>query len=71
MLVLTRRLEEKLFFPSIGAYVQVLAIQGGKVRLGIDAPSEILVLRAKGTGQRTREYLARQRVLATDSRRPM
>jgi carbon storage regulator CsrA len=47
MLVLTRRLEEKIFFPSIGAYVQVLAIKGGQVRLGIDAPSEVLVLRAE------------------------
>jgi carbon storage regulator len=47
MLVLTRRLEEKIFFPCIGAYVQVLAIKGGQVRLGIDAPSEVLVLRAE------------------------
>jgi carbon storage regulator CsrA len=45
MLVLSRRVGERIFFPSLGAYVQVLAVNGGTVRLGIEAPSEVPVLR--------------------------
>ncbi len=47
MLVLSRRLGERIYFPSIGAYVQVLAINGGTVRFGIDAPKEVLILRTE------------------------
>jgi carbon storage regulator CsrA len=45
MLVLSRRLNEKLIFPSINTTVQVVAIKGGVVRLGIDAPPTVSVLR--------------------------
>ena len=45
MLVLSRRVSEKLLFPSIRAVVQVLGIKGGAVRLGIQAPPEVPVLR--------------------------
>ena len=45
MLVLSRAAGEKLVFPSIGATVQVLRIKGKAVRLGIDAPSEVPVIR--------------------------
>jgi carbon storage regulator CsrA len=45
MLVLSRRLNEKLVFPSIPATIQVVTIKPGAVRLGIDAPPEVTVLR--------------------------
>jgi carbon storage regulator len=45
MLVLSRRLNEKLLIPCIGTAVQVLSIQGGQVRLGVDAPPEVAVFR--------------------------
>ncbi len=45
MLVLTRRQSEKILFPSLGISVEVLRIQGGKARLGIDAPADVPVLR--------------------------
>ena len=45
MLVLSRRLNEKLLIPSIRTAVQVLSIQGGQVRLGVEAPPEIAVFR--------------------------
>jgi carbon storage regulator CsrA len=45
MLVLSRRPNEKLWFPSIKAAVQVVSIKPGVVRLGIDAPPEVQVLR--------------------------
>jgi carbon storage regulator len=47
MLVLSRRVGERIFIPSIGAYVKVLDVKGGTVRLSIEAPSEVRVLRAE------------------------
>lgn len=45
MLVVSRRLKEKIVFPGMNASVQVVAIKSGSVRLGIDAPPEVAVLR--------------------------
>lgn len=45
MLVLSRRLSQKLVFPAIQATVQVVAVKPGVVRLGIDAPEHISVFR--------------------------
>jgi carbon storage regulator CsrA len=45
MLVLSRRLNEKLLIPSIRTAVQVLSIQGTQVRLGVDAPPEVAIFR--------------------------
>ena len=45
MLVVTRRSQEKLLFPDIGLKIQILRILGGNVRIGIDAPKELTVLR--------------------------
>ena len=45
MLVLSRRVGERIFFPGIGAYVKVLAVKGGTVRLCIEAPPEVRILR--------------------------
>jgi carbon storage regulator len=45
MLVLSRRLNEKLLIPSIRTAIQVLSIQGGQVRLGVEAPKEVAVFR--------------------------
>jgi carbon storage regulator len=45
MLVLSRRLNERLLIPCIQTAVQVLSIQGGQVRLGVDAPPEVAVFR--------------------------
>jgi carbon storage regulator CsrA len=45
MLVLSRRVGERIFFPAICAYVKVVAVKGGTVRLSIEAPPEIRILR--------------------------
>jgi carbon storage regulator CsrA len=45
MLVVSRKLKEKLLFPAINAAIQVLEIKQGVVRLGIDAPPEVTVVR--------------------------
>jgi carbon storage regulator CsrA len=45
MLVLSRRVGERIFFPGICANVKVLSVKGGRVRLSIEAPAEVLILR--------------------------
>jgi carbon storage regulator len=46
MLVLTRKLMEKLYIGD-DVCVTVVRVEGGQVRLGIDAPREIAVVRAE------------------------
>jgi len=47
MLVLSRRLNEKVLFPGIRTAVQVVGVRNGLVRLGIEAPPEVKVLRGE------------------------
>lgn len=51
MLVLTRKLMEKLYIGD-AICVTVVRLEGGQVRLGIDAPREIAVVRAELLDQR-------------------
>lgn len=45
MLVLSRRVHEKILLPTINTTVQVVAVKPGVVRLGISAPPDVVVLR--------------------------
>ena len=45
MLVLSRKLGERIVVPEINLTLMVVAIEGNQVRLGITAPSEIGVYR--------------------------
>lgn len=45
MLVLSRRLNQKILLPSINASVEVVAVKGNVVRLGVVAPPDVTVLR--------------------------
>lgn len=47
MLVLSRRPGEKILFPSLGVSVEVLRSRGAVVRLGIEAPHEIPIIRGE------------------------
>ena len=47
MLVLSRRPGEKILFPSLGVSVEVLRSRGTVVRLGIEAPTEIPIIRSE------------------------
>jgi carbon storage regulator CsrA len=64
MLVLSRRLNEKIVFPSIKASVQIVGLKSGHVRLGIDAPTDVVILRqevqdrASDWGERPESALA-------------
>jgi carbon storage regulator len=46
MLVLTRKLMEKLYIGN-DVCVTIVRLEGGQVRLGIDAPREVSVVRAE------------------------
>lgn len=45
MLVLSRRLEQKVLFPHLGITVEVIGIRGRNVKLGIDAPPSVRIVR--------------------------
>jgi len=45
MLVLSSRLHDKISFPDFAAIIEVVACQANGVRLGIDAPEHVRVLR--------------------------
>ena len=47
MLVLSRGLKEEILFPKLGITVKIVRISGNRVRLGIEAPEEIGVIRAE------------------------
>jgi carbon storage regulator CsrA len=45
MLVLSRGQNDKVVFPSLGITVEILRVLGSRVRIGIEAPKDIPVLR--------------------------
>ncbi len=47
MLVLSRRLHEKIVLPDLGITVQVVAIKRGAVQIGITAPPDVPIRRAE------------------------
>ena len=47
MLILSRHEAEKVLFPELGITIEVTRVKGRTVRLGIDAPKDIRVIRAE------------------------
>jgi carbon storage regulator CsrA len=47
MLVLSRRAKERIVFPHLQISVEVLRIAGNAVRLGVEAPDDVTVLRGE------------------------
>ncbi len=45
MLVLSRRLHESIVLPGLNVTVTVVAVNGDRVRIGIEAPKDIPVMR--------------------------
>ncbi len=45
MLVLSRKLGERIVVPDCELAITVIAVQGNRVRLGISAPAEVAVYR--------------------------
>jgi carbon storage regulator len=55
MLVLSRKLGERVVAPDLGLVFTVLSIEGKVVRLGIAAPQEVKVYREEVWQRRQRE----------------
>lgn len=51
MLVLSRRLDEKILLPTVPAVIKVISSQAGLVRLGIEAPPDVPILREELASQ--------------------
>jgi carbon storage regulator CsrA len=51
MLVLSRRVREKIYFPGLNLTVQVVGVSRGRVRVAIEAPPEVTVLRDELRGR--------------------
>jgi carbon storage regulator len=47
MLVLSRRSKEQVLFPTLGVRLTVVEVKGQSVRLGIEAPPEVPIIRAE------------------------
>ncbi len=45
MLVLSRGPQDKVVFPNLGISVEILRVSGNKVRIGVEAPDDVRVLR--------------------------
>lgn len=45
MLVLSRKIGERIVLPEMGVVLTVLDVRGGQIRLGISAPPEVAVYR--------------------------
>ena len=54
MLVLSRRENEKIVLPELGITLEVVRIQGNTVRIGIEAPREIRIVRSEVQNQPAR-----------------
>ncbi|AMV39866.1 carbon storage regulator [Planctomyces sp. SH-PL62] len=59
MLVLTRKLMERLYIGN-DVCVTVVRLEGGQVRLGIEAPREVAVVRAELVPERLAETPVRR-----------
>ncbi len=65
MLVLSRKLGQKIFIPSIQAVVEVVEIKGNTVRLGISAPREVSIVREELLARMQAEDRSEEEALAT------
>jgi carbon storage regulator CsrA len=53
MLVLSRKEHEKFIFANLGVTVEIVRVSGSTVRVGIDAPPEIAIVREEIADQQT------------------
>lgn len=65
MLILTRKIEEKIKIGD-NTVITILGIEGGSVKIGIDAPREITILRMEVLEQLQKENIDSVAKNATD-----
>lgn len=58
MLVLSRRIGQKLLLPTLNTEIEIVAVKSGVVRLGIQAPEHVAVFREELLDDRLRQQLA-------------
>jgi carbon storage regulator CsrA len=63
MLVLSRKPEQKVCFPDLGITVEILRVKGSKVRIGVDAPVEVRILRDELNESDGAQRLSRSHVI--------
>ena len=56
MLVVSRKENERIVFPTIGASVELLQLKGNIARIGIEAPRELPILRGELVDENTPTY---------------
>jgi carbon storage regulator CsrA len=66
MLILSRKPDESILFPNLGIRLEILQVNGKTVKVGIDAPREIGILRGELTGDAAR-LASLERNAAADS----
>ncbi|MCO8124900.1 response regulator [Stieleria sp. TO1_6] len=47
MLVLSRKENQRVVFPNLGVAVEILRVEGNRVRVGVDAPKDVRILRGE------------------------
>ena len=67
MLILTRKLNDTIHFPELDISVNVLSVGNSKVRIGIDAPLEITVIRGELDNRKSRDEEPRSICLKSDT----
>ena len=60
VLVLTRRAKDKVSFPQLGITVHFIRVQSGQVKVGVDAPRDIAIVRDEVDNGETAEIVRRQ-----------
>lgn len=68
MLVVSRRPNDRIVFPKLGITIHVVRVEGKSVRLGIDAPRDVRVLRHE-IADRVYEEPAEQEASSASERR--
>ena len=63
MLVLTRRSNERLSFPQVGITVHFIRVQAGHVKVGVDAPRDIAIVRDEIADDQAAEVFVRKQFL--------
>ncbi len=54
MLVLSRKQNETIVLPDLGITIRVIGVTGGRVRLGVEGPREVSVVRREILNQAER-----------------
>lgn len=63
MLVVTRHSKDKISFPQVGITIHFIRVQSGNVKIGIDAPRDIAIVRDEIEGNETTASLVRRQFL--------